>query len=121
MSIRVDPETGLKIFDTRAAKATGEIAGMGYSVVEDEALKTLPTQPPGAVFNAEEQAKYRENKEARRGAADRHLGNVHVVSAEDRADHSDDARHVVMCEDQQDTIQVGLEAVVAEPDEPASE
>jgi len=70
MSIRIDPETGLKIFDTRAAKATSEIAGKGYSVIEEEALKTLPPQPPGAVFNAEEQAKYRANKEARRGAAD---------------------------------------------------
>ena len=34
------------------------------------ALKVLPPQPPGAVFNAEEQAKYRAFKEARRGAAD---------------------------------------------------
>ena len=70
MSIQIDPETGLKIFKTRAAKATSAIAGKGYSVVEDEALKALPPHPPGAVFNAEEQAKYRANKEARRGAAD---------------------------------------------------
>ena len=70
MSIRIDPTTGLKIFRTRAAKATDRIAGKGYSVVEDEALRTLPPQPAGAVFDAEEQAKYREYKEARRGAAD---------------------------------------------------
>ena len=70
MSIRIDPATGLKIFNTRAAKATDKIAGKGYSTVSDEALKTLPPPPPGAVFNAEEQAKYREFKEARRGAAD---------------------------------------------------
>ena len=44
--------------------------GKGYSVVEDEHLKVLPPHPPGAVFDAEEQAKYREFKEARRGAAD---------------------------------------------------
>ena len=68
-AIRTDPETGLKRFDTRAAKANDRISGKGYSVVEDEALKTLPP-PPGAVFNAAEQAKYREFKEARRGAAD---------------------------------------------------
>ncbi len=68
--IIVDPATGLKKFNTRAAKATEKIAGKGYSVIEDEKLTTLPPPPPGAVFNAEEQAKYREYKEQRRGAAD---------------------------------------------------
>ncbi|MBT5110490.1 MAG: NAD(P)-binding protein, partial [Rhodospirillaceae bacterium] len=33
-------------------------------------MKTLPPPPPGAVFNAEEQAKYRAFKESREGAAD---------------------------------------------------
>jgi cyclohexanone monooxygenase len=70
MAIRIDPATGLKTFDTRAAKAPVAITGQGYSVVDDEHLKVLPDHPPGAVFNAEEQAKYREFKEARRGAAD---------------------------------------------------
>ena len=68
--IRIDPETGHKLFNTRAAKASDKIAGKGYSTIEDETLKTLPPPPPGAVFNAEEQARYREFKEARRGAAD---------------------------------------------------
>lgn len=68
--IRIDPNTGLKIFATRAAMATDRIAGKGYSIVTEEALKTLPELPPGATFNAEEQAKYRAFKEARRGAAD---------------------------------------------------
>jgi len=70
MSIRTDPVSGLKVFNTRAAKATEKIAGKGYALVTDESLKTLPPPPPGAVFNAEEQAKYREFKEARAGAAD---------------------------------------------------
>ena len=70
MSIRIDPVSGLKIFNTRAAKATDNIAGKGYSPVADESLKTLPPAPAGAVFNAEEQATYREFKEARAGAAD---------------------------------------------------
>ncbi|TDJ27374.1 MAG: NAD(P)/FAD-dependent oxidoreductase [Gammaproteobacteria bacterium] len=70
MPIRIDPTSGLKIFNTRASKATEKIAGQGYALVSDESLKTLPPPPPGAVFNAEEQAKYREFKEARRGAAD---------------------------------------------------
>ena len=68
--IRIDPETGLKLFNTRAAKATDKIAGKGYSVIDDEAMKTLPPAPAGAVFNAEEQAKYRAFKETREGAAD---------------------------------------------------
>ena len=70
MSIRTDPGTGLKVFDTRAAKASDKIAGKGYSITADAALKTLPEPPPGAVFDAEEQARYREFKETRRGAAD---------------------------------------------------
>src|ERR1700722_11127209 len=68
--IRIDETTGLKLFATRAAKATEKIAGKGYSPVADDPLRTLPPPPPGAVFDAEEQAKYRANKEARRGAAD---------------------------------------------------
>ena len=68
--IQADPVTGLKRFNTRAAKATEKIAGKGYSAIADEALTSLPPPPPGAVFNAEEQAKYRAFKEARRGAAD---------------------------------------------------
>jgi cyclohexanone monooxygenase len=70
MSIRIDPDTGLQIFNTRAASTIDDVVGRGYSVTQDESLKTLPPQPPGAVFNAEEQAKYRANKEARWGAAD---------------------------------------------------
>ncbi len=69
-AIRTDPKTGLKLFDTRAAKASDRIAGKGYSVIADAALTTLPEPPPGAVFNAEEQARYRQFKETRRGAAD---------------------------------------------------
>ncbi|HTO58259.1 MAG TPA: NAD(P)/FAD-dependent oxidoreductase, partial [Pseudomonadales bacterium] len=69
-AIRIDEATGRKLFDTRAAKATERIAGKGYSIVTDERLTSLPELPPGAVFNAEEQAKYREFKEFRRGAAD---------------------------------------------------
>ncbi|MGK0260755.1 MAG: hypothetical protein ACI96M_004208, partial [Candidatus Azotimanducaceae bacterium] len=70
MSISIDPDTGFKVFNTRAAKANDKIQGKGYSLIDDEALKTLPEEPAGAVFNAEEQAKYRDFKEARRGAAD---------------------------------------------------
>jgi cyclohexanone monooxygenase len=69
-AIRIDPETGRKIFNTRAAKASEKIDGKGYSVVSDKKLRELPKAPEGATFNAVEQAKYREFKEARRGAAD---------------------------------------------------
>ncbi len=69
-AISVDPETGLKIFNTRAEKANDKITGKGYSVVKDEALKALPEAKAGAVFNAEEQAKYRQFKESRVGVAE---------------------------------------------------
>ncbi len=68
--IRIDEATGLKAFATRAAKATEKIAGIGYMPVADEALITLPPPPSGAVFNAEEQARYREYNQSRQGAAD---------------------------------------------------
>ena len=69
--IRVDPSDRAE--DLRHPRRAGDArtrVSKGYSVVTDERLKSLPPQPPGAVFNAEEQAKYREFKEARRGAAD---------------------------------------------------
>jgi cyclohexanone monooxygenase len=69
-AVQIEAGTGRKIFRTRAAKASEKITGKGYSIVTDAALTTLPEPPPGAVFNAEEQAKYREFKEARQGAAD---------------------------------------------------
>ncbi len=69
-AVRVDPNTGLKAFNTRAAKASDRIAGAGYGVNTNTEAKTLREQKPGAVFDADEQAKYREFKEARDGAAD---------------------------------------------------
>jgi cyclohexanone monooxygenase len=65
-AVRIDPETGLKLFNTRAAKASERITGKGYSVVTDQKLTELPKMPAGATFNAEEQAKYRAFKEAPR-------------------------------------------------------
>ena len=69
-AISLDPDTGLKRFNTRAGLATDKIQGNGYGVVNDESLKTLPPEPAGAVFSAEEQEKYRQFKESRAGAAD---------------------------------------------------
>lgn len=69
-AIRTDEATGLKLFSTRAAKATERIAGKGYSPIADEALKTLPPPPAGAEFNDAARARYDAFKEARRGAAD---------------------------------------------------
>ena len=51
-------------------KATEKISGKGYSVIDNSELTSLPEPPPGAVFNAEEQEKYRKFKEQRRGVAD---------------------------------------------------
>ena len=85
-SIEVDSRTGRKIFHTRAEPASDKIRGHGYEITDDAALKVLPPQRPGAVFNAEEQAKYLAYKEQRRGAADyipmdgefsRYLDDVH--------------------------------------------
>src|SRR6202035_50793 len=103
--VRTDETTGLKIFNTRAAKASEKIAGKGYSPISDEALTTLPPPPPGAVFNAEEQAKYRAFKEARRGAADyiamegefaKYLQDVYSAAPVDRDALTDECEILVI-------------------------
>lgn len=105
MSIRIDPATGLKVFDTRAAKATERIAGKGYSIISDPALKTLPELPAGAKFDAQEQARYRAYKEARRGAADymamegefaKYLDDVYSASPVARDALTDDCEILVV-------------------------
>ncbi|MCB1738943.1 MAG: hypothetical protein KDK91_01130, partial [Gammaproteobacteria bacterium] len=104
-AIRIDPQSGLKLFNTRAEKASEKIAGKGYSTVTDESLLTLPAQPAGAVFDAEEQARYRANKEARRGAADyiamegefaRYLEDVYSAPPIEREALTDDCEILVI-------------------------
>jgi cation diffusion facilitator CzcD-associated flavoprotein CzcO len=68
--IRIDPETGLKIFNTRVERASEKVTGKGYSLIDDKTLTTLPEPAAGAVFNAEEQARYREFKDLRRGSTE---------------------------------------------------
>ena len=105
MSITIDKMTGKKVFDTRATKASSKIVGKGYSPVKDKRLTTLPEPPPGAVFNASEQAKYREFKEARRGAADymamdgefsKYLEDVYSAAPVPRESLTDDVEIVVV-------------------------
>ncbi len=104
-AITIDPKTGLKIFNTKAGKSSVQIRGKGYAVVTGEALTTLPEQPVGAVFNAEEQAKYREYKEARHGAADymsmegefsRYLQDVHSNAPVEREALTDECDILVV-------------------------
>ena len=68
-AIQIDPKTGLKIFNTKASLATQKIKGQGYSINSNIKSKSLPNEPVGAVFDAKEQAKYKEFKEKRFGAA----------------------------------------------------
>ncbi|MCH2350761.1 MAG: NAD(P)/FAD-dependent oxidoreductase [Pseudomonadales bacterium] len=105
MSITIDKTTGKKVFDTRATKASSKIVGKGYSPVKDKRLTTLPEPPSGAVFNAAEQAKYRDFKEARRGAADymamdgefsKYLEDVYSAAPVPRESLTDDVEIVVV-------------------------
>ncbi|MBQ0798614.1 MAG: NAD(P)/FAD-dependent oxidoreductase [Porticoccaceae bacterium] len=105
MSIKIDPDTGLKIFNTRAAKANEKITGKGYAVINDEALKALPEAKAGAVFNADEQAKYREFKESRTGVADymemegefsKYLEDVHSANPVPREALTDECEILVV-------------------------
>jgi len=105
LSIHFDPSTGLKSFNTRAAIASDKITGSGYAAISDMSLKTLPEPPAGAVFNAEEQAKYRAFKEARRGAADymamegefsKYLEDVYSTAPVEREPLSDECEVLVV-------------------------
>ena len=104
-AIRIDETTGLKLFNTRAAKASERIAGKGYSPVADAALTTLPPPPVGAVFDAQEQARYREYNKARQGAADyiamegefsRYLADVYSAPPIERDALTDDCEILVI-------------------------
>ncbi len=104
-AIRIDPASGLKRFSTRAGKASARIAGSGYAVVADAELKALPPQPVGAVFSAEEQERYRQFKEARRGAAQymamdgdfsRYLADVYSTDPVPREALADECEIVVV-------------------------
>ena len=105
MSIRIDPETGLKIFNTRAAEVSTKTSGKGYAIIDDENLKTLPEVSSDLLFDAEEQAKYRENKEARTGSAEyvamegqfaNYLDDVYSEEAVPRDALTDDCEVVVV-------------------------
>ncbi|MBV1878504.1 MAG: NAD(P)/FAD-dependent oxidoreductase [Pseudomonadales bacterium] len=105
MAISIDPETGLKVFNTRAAKSSDKLTGKGYAVIKDRDLKTLPEVPVGAVFNADEQAKYRAFKESRSGAADymnmegefsKYLDDVHSEPPVEREALTDECEILVV-------------------------
>ncbi|MEZ5407765.1 MAG: NAD(P)/FAD-dependent oxidoreductase [Acidimicrobiales bacterium] len=69
-AVRVDPATGHKLFNTRAAKASPRIAGKGYDVLDDPELVAMPEAKREITFDAEAQAHQREFIEARRGVDD---------------------------------------------------
>ncbi len=104
-AVSIDAETGFKVFNTRAGIASDRIAGRGYSITSDTRLKELPEAPPGAVFNAAEQARYREFKEARAGAADymamdgefsRYLDDVYSTDPVEREPLTDECEILVV-------------------------
>lgn len=67
--IRIDPETGHKLFDTRAA-ANPRVQGKGYSVINDALLTTLPEQNAEATFDAAARERYRTDAADRAGSGD---------------------------------------------------
>lgn len=70
MAISIDPKTGLKVFNTRSEIAKDRTSSGGFEVNKDATSKILPDAPAGAVFNAQEQAKYLAQKEARAGSGE---------------------------------------------------
>ncbi len=100
-----DPKTGLKKFFTRAAALDVTRKSQGYSIVTKDHLKALPDLPPGAVFNAAEQAKYREYKNSREGSGNyismdgqfsRYLEDVHSEAPVQRPALDDECEILVV-------------------------
>ncbi|MBN8871590.1 MAG: NAD(P)/FAD-dependent oxidoreductase [Rhodospirillales bacterium] len=103
--IRTDPATGLKLFATRAAKASDKITGQGYVPIADASLTTLPPPPPDARFTEDDRARYRDFKETRRGAADyiamegefaKYLADVYSAPPIERPAITDDCEILVV-------------------------
>ena len=69
-AVRIDPETGHKLFNTRAAKASPRILGKGYDVLDDPALVTMPEARKDVRFDDEAKAQQRAFIESRRGTDD---------------------------------------------------
>jgi len=69
-AVRVDPATGHKLFNTRAARSSARIAGKGYDVVDDPSLSMMPEMNRDARFDAEARARNLAFNEARRGSDD---------------------------------------------------
>ncbi len=69
-AVRIDPATGHKLFNTRAAKASARIAGKGYDVLDDPDLVSIPEAKRDISFDADAQAQQRAFIESRRGTDD---------------------------------------------------
>jgi cation diffusion facilitator CzcD-associated flavoprotein CzcO len=69
-AVRIDPATGHKLFNTRAAKASARIVGKGYDVLDAPELVSMPEAKADVTFDAEAQAHQRAFIEARRGTDD---------------------------------------------------
>ena len=69
-AVRIDPATGRKLFNTRAAKASARIVGKGYDVLDNPDLVTIPEAKRDISFDAQAQAQQREFIESRRGTDD---------------------------------------------------
>ena len=65
-AIQIDPDTGLKRFNTRAAPASNRIQGRGYDVIREERYITMPAYRPEAAYDADAQADVRRFNDARR-------------------------------------------------------
>ena len=69
-AVRIDPATGHKLFNTRAAKGSAQIVGKGYDVLDNPELVSMPDAKADVTFDAEAQAHQRAFIEARRGTDD---------------------------------------------------
>lgn len=69
-AIRIDAESGRKLFNTRAKIASERVAGQGYGVTENAEYKALPDFKPNISFDGDAQAKQDAFKEARRDVDD---------------------------------------------------
>jgi cyclohexanone monooxygenase len=103
--VETDPETGRKIFDTRADSPSRQEAGRGYSVVSDEKLTRMPELTSGTVVDNADLARYGEYKRTQAGRASyvalegnfqRYLDDVHSTQPIAREALLDDCEILVV-------------------------
>ena len=64
--VRIDPVSGLKLFNTRAEKSSNRVAGTGYGVNQTERFRTMPAFKKDLAYDDDAKSQVRNFNDSRR-------------------------------------------------------